>query len=197
MKSFNICAYISGSGSNLKAILKSIELGKINSRVVAVISSKKDAKGLEYPKSLGIETAYINRKEMGISGTDFALKQISLLKKHKVDLIVLAGYMKKISPKVLESFEGRIINIHPALLPNYGGKGMYGMNVHNKVFENGEKVSGATIHYVNDKYDDGDIILSRSVDISNAKSPEEIQKTVLKIEHILYSDAIKKLENNG
>jgi phosphoribosylglycinamide formyltransferase-1 len=104
--------------------------------------------------------------------------------------------MKKISTKVLDFFEGEIINIHPALLPSYGGKGMYGMNVHNKVFEDGEKISGATIHYVNERYDEGEIILNKSVDISEAKSPEEVQKTVLAIEHLLYSDAIKKMESD-
>ena len=196
MKSYNICAYISGSGSNLKTILKNIESGDIRSKVKVVISSNKDAKGLEYPQSLGIETVYINRKEMGLSGKEFAEKQIELLKKYDIDLIVLAGYMKKISTKVLDFFDGKIINIHPALLPNYGGKGMYGMNVHNKVFGNGEKISGATIHYVNERYDEGEIILNRSVDISGAKSPEEVQRTVLAIEHLLYSDAIKKMESD-
>ena len=175
MKPFKICAYISGSGSNLKTILNNIGSGEIKSEVKVVITSNRDAKGLEYPKSLGIETIYINRKEMGFSAKEFAKVQIDLLKKYDIDLIVLAGYMKKISTKVLDFFDGEIINIHPALLPNYGGKGMYGMNVHNKIFEDRENVSGATIHYVNERYDEGEIILSRSVDISSAQSQKRFR----------------------
>ncbi|MEE9432127.1 MAG: formyltransferase family protein, partial [Melioribacteraceae bacterium] len=111
----------------------------------------------------------------------------------EVDLIVLAGFLKKIPNEFVSVFVNKIINIHPALLPKYGGKGMYGANVHKAVFEAQEKISGATVHFVNKIYDDGKIIEQRSVDITDVKSPTEIAERVLKIEHELLPDVIKKI----
>ena len=188
---YRIAAYISGSGSNLKAILDYSLQKKISSEVVAVIANK-DAKGLEYPASLGIETAVIPRKEM--PRKEFVDKQINLLEKHKVDLIVLAGYIKKLPKEITDKFENRIINIHPALLPKFGGKGMYGMNVHRAVIEAKEKYSGPTIHFVDGIYDNGEILLQKKVEVSNEDTPESLQKKVLELEHIVYPEAIKLLE---
>jgi len=105
---------------------------------------------------------------------------------------VLAGYLVKISKKILDEFT--VINIHPSLLPKYGGKGFYGMNVHNAVFENKEKVSGVTVHFVNEKLDDGDIILQKQVDISHCKNADEISQEVLKVEHKTLKEVIRILE---
>ncbi|HOQ80442.1 MAG TPA: formyltransferase family protein, partial [Candidatus Cloacimonadota bacterium] len=105
----------------------------------------------------------------------------------------LAGFMRKLSEQFLDTINTPLINIHPALLPKYGGKGMYGSNVHNAVFTAGEKISGATVHYVNKNYDEGDIIMQQSVDITDCQSPEEIGKKVLAIEHQIYGAAIEKI----
>jgi phosphoribosylglycinamide formyltransferase-1 len=188
---YRIAAYISGSGSNLKAILDYSIQKKIASEVVLVIANK-DASGLEYPASLGIETAVIPRKEM--PRKEFVRRQEELLKKYNVDLIVLAGYIRKLPKEVTDKYENRIINIHPALLPKFGGKGMYGMNVHRAVIEANEKYSGPTIHFVDDIYDNGEILLQKKVEISIDDTPETLQKKVLELEHIAYPEAIKLLE---
>ena len=125
---------------------------------------------------------------------EFVERQINLLEKHKIDLIVLAGYIKKLPKEITDKFENRIINIHPALLPKFGGKGMYGMNVHKAVIEAKEKYSGPTIHFVDDIYDNGEILLQKKVEISADDTPESLQKKVLELEHVVYPEAIKLLE---
>lgn len=188
---YRIAAYISGSGSNLKAILDYSLQKKIASEVVLVIANK-DASGLEYPASLGIETAVIPRKEM--PRKEFVSMQLDLLEKHNVDLIVLAGYIKKLPKEVTDKYSKRILNIHPALLPKFGGKGMYGINVHKSVIDAGEKYSGPTIHFVDDIYDNGEILLQKKVEVSVDDTPESLQKKVLKLEHLAYPEAIRLLE---
>ena len=121
---------------------------------------------------------------------------LRLLNKNEVDLIVLAGFLKLIPNEIIDAFRNRIINIHPALLPSFGGKGMYGINVHKAVFDSSAKVSGATVHFVDYTYDTGSIIAQKCVDISDVKSPEEIAERVLKIEHELLPFVIKKLVFN-
>ncbi|MBN1967975.1 MAG: phosphoribosylglycinamide formyltransferase [Candidatus Delongbacteria bacterium] len=195
LRKFNICVYISGSGSNLKSILENIDNKTLNSNVSLVISSCKNAGGMKFSIERSIPTFYLNRKELSLCAEEFASKQLELLKENNIDLIVLAGYLKKLSKRVIREYKGKIINIHPALLPNYGGKEMYGMNVHRAVFANGDKISGPTVHFVDEIYDNGETIIQRSVDISECKSPEEIQKTVLKVEHQVYTEAIKLLES--
>jgi phosphoribosylglycinamide formyltransferase-1 len=112
------------------------------------------------------------------------------------DLIVLAGFLLKMPKNITSFFENKIINIHPALLPLYGGKGMYGLNIHKAVIENKEKISGVTIHYVNDKYDDGVIIFQKKVDLDNKESPLSLSKKILKLEHMHYPVEIEKLLTN-
>ena len=112
------------------------------------------------------------------------------------DLIVLAGFLLKMPKNITSFFENKIINIHPALLPLYGGKGMYGLNIHKAVIENKEKISGLTIHYVNDKYDDGAIIFQKKVDLDNKESPLSLSKKILKEEHMHYPVEIEKLLTN-
>jgi len=118
---------------------------------------------------------------------------VNLCQKHPVDLIALCGFMRKLGSAFFEAVSTPVVNIHPALLPKYGGKGMFGMNVHKAVFANGEKVSGATVHFVNEHYDAGSIISQKECDISHCQSPEEIATHVLKIEHEIYPKAIEKL----
>jgi len=191
MKSFNIAAYISGSGSNLKSIIQNSLKGVIASKVKLVIADKH-ASGLDYPASLGIETAVISRTEL--TRAEFLNKQSDLLKKHKIDLIILAGFLKKLPDEIISEYKGRIINIHPALLPKFGGKGMHGMNVHKSVIEAKEEFSGPTVHFVDEIYDNGDILLQRKIRLNEGETPESLQKRVLEIEHKIYTEAIKLLE---
>lgn len=191
MKSFNIAAYISGSGSNLRAVIENSIDGTIASKVKLVIADK-EAKGLEYPDSIGIETAVISRKNLPRS--EFLKRQHDLLKKHSIDLIILAGFLKKLPPEIVHEYDGKILNIHPALLPKFGGKGFYGMNVHRAVLEAGEEYSGPTVHFVDEKYDNGEILVQRKVKIDGNETPESLQNKVLKEEHTIFTEAIKILE---
>ncbi|MFO7810973.1 MAG: phosphoribosylglycinamide formyltransferase [Candidatus Delongbacteria bacterium] len=192
MKSFNIAAYISGSGTNLRKIIDNSKKGIIRSKIRLVISDKQ-AEGLKYPDSLGIETAVISRNFLKRS--EFLKKQTELLKKHSVDLIILAGYLKKIAPEIVNEFPGRILNIHPALLPKFGGKGFHGINVHQAVLDADEEFSGPTVHFVDNKYDSGKILTQRKIRINSNETPETLQQKVLKEEHRILTEAIKILEN--
>jgi formyltetrahydrofolate-dependent phosphoribosylglycinamide formyltransferase len=184
----NIAVFVSGKGSNLKAILTSEELKELV-EVRAVISDKISCPAFQIAKSFSIPTYSIGDKA-GCMNYD-AL--IPFLNENKIDLIVLAGFLKLIPVELVNAFHNKIINIHPALLPSFGGNGMYGMNVHKAVFDSSAKVSGATVHFVDYTYDTGNIIAQRCVDISDVKSPEEIAERVIKIEHELLPFVVKKI----
>jgi phosphoribosylglycinamide formyltransferase-1 len=124
---------------------------------------------------------------------DFGRELLTILQNNGIDWIVLAGYLKKIPDNVVSMYANRMVNIHPALLPAFGGKGMYGMYVHEAVFKSGAKVSGITVHLVNEVYDSGPVVLQKAVDIEDCYSPEEIAAKVLKVEHRMYSVALQKL----
>jgi len=189
-----LCVLASGKGSNLKAIIKAQKTRKIYSKVVLVISNNSASGALNIAKQNRIPAYHLSQKFFK-SEAEFVKKFLSLLKKFNVDLIILAGYMKKISPKVIRKFKNKIINIHPALLPSFGGKGMYGIKVHKAVLESGAKISGATVHIVDDKYDNGQIVLQKAVEVKDDDTPEVLQKRVLKTEHKLYAEAIKLFES--
>ncbi|NWF88936.1 MAG: phosphoribosylglycinamide formyltransferase [Ignavibacteriaceae bacterium] len=194
----NIAVFVSGRGSNLQAILESDDLkGLIN--VVAVLSDKVLCPAFLIAENYSIPTKSIGNKAGSLNNQEL----LEFLVAKKVDLIVLAGYLKLIPHEIIDVFRNRIINIHPALLPAFGGKGMYGINVHRAVFESSAKVSGATVHFVDYTYDTGKIVAQRCVDISEVKSPEEIAQKVLNIEHQLLPFVIRnialnkiKIENN-
>ena len=181
-----IAVFVSGRGSNLKAILDNPDLKNLI-EVAAVISDKSDCKAFEIAGEYGINYFSVGDGAEKIKQTEIT----TLLKKLEVSFIVLAGYLKLIPLDLIENFEKRIINIHPALLPSFGGKGMYGMNVHRAVFNSSAKVSGATVHMVDKTYDTGKIIAQKCVDISDVKSPEEIAERVLKIEHQILPEVLK------
>jgi len=183
--------FASGRGSNLQAIIDGVEEGRLNCEIVFVMSNNSSSGALEIARKKNIPAYHLSEKVFHKNNFEESL--IDLLEKHKPDLIVLAGYMKLVPISVIRRFENRIINIHPALLPKFGGKGMYGMNVHNAVFQAGEKVSGVTIHMVNENYDEGKIIYQEKIDISDCKSPEEIAEKVLKLEHKVYPEVIQKI----
>lgn len=183
--------FVSGRGSNLDAILNSEELiNKVS--VQLVISDKENCGAFEIAKRFNINFFTIGEKENNIKSSQL----VDLLKEYKIDFIVLAGYLKLIPSELIKNFNEKIINIHPALLPSFGGKGMYGINVHKAVYESSAKVSGATIHFVNEEYDKGKIIAQKVVDISDVKSPEEIAEKVLKVEHQLLPFVLKKIAEN-
>lgn len=177
----NLAVFISGGGSNLKALIEAEKEAYFSSKIKLVVSNK-EAGGLDHAKKAGIET-FVSKNE-----EEILLK----LKEKQIDLIVLAGYLPKVGKTLIEEY--RIINIHPSLLPKYGGKGCYGIHVHEKVFEAGEEVSGITVHWVNEKLDDGATIIQRQVDIKDCKNPQEIAKKVLAEEHVILKNAIKLLE---
>ncbi|MHB8930727.1 MAG: phosphoribosylglycinamide formyltransferase [Melioribacteraceae bacterium] len=178
---FNIAVFASGRGSNFKSVFENTSKEKI--RICALVSDIKDCGAVEFAIQNEIPVFLVSSKNQ----TGFLNYQelILQLKKIPVDLIVLAGFLKMIPGFFIDEFEEKIINIHPALLPDFGGKGMYGINVHKAVFESAAKVSGATVHFVDKIYDHGKIIAQKSVDITDLNSPEEIAERVLKIEHEL------------
>lgn len=184
----NLAVFVSGRGSNLKAVLESEYLKKLIS-VVAVISDKPHCAAFEIAAENNITTFFIDKEEANVA---FG-KLIIWLKSNNVELIVLAGFLKLIPAFFVNEFRNKIINIHPALLPSFGGKGMYGMNVHKAVFQSSAKISGPTVHFVDDHYDSGTIIAQKCVDISGVKSPEEIAEKVLKAEHEILPLVIKKI----
>lgn len=184
-----IAVLVSGSGSNLQAILDK-EIEYINGKVVLVFSNIKSAYGLERARNHGVDAMSLSRKNFD-SDEAYDEKLVELLKEYNVDLIVLAGYLRIITPKLIDQFENQIINIHPSLLPSFGGKGCYGIHVHEKVLERGCKVSGATVHFVDHEADTGPIILQDALEIDQFWSPEDLQKAVLEIEHRLLPEAVK------
>jgi phosphoribosylglycinamide formyltransferase 1 len=189
----NLCVLASGSGSNLKAIINAGRLGKISSKVVLVISNNSASIALTTAEQNKIPSYHLSQK-LFLSQSEFDKKFLSLLKEYKVDLIILAGYMKMVSQAVTKKYKNRILNIHPALLPEFGGKGMYGIHVHEAVLKAGAKATGATVHLVDDVYDNGTVILQRSVNVKPGDTAESLQKRVLRVEHKLYPEAIKLFE---
>ncbi len=188
----NIAAFVSGRGSNLISVYEKVSKEKI--RICAVVSDKKDCLAVNFASQNNIPVFAVSN----IIKNDFIdySQLIGKLKELSVDLILLAGFLKKIPDELVDAFENKIINIHPALLPAFGGKGMYGMNVHEAVFKSSAKVSGATVHFVDKIYDNGKIIAQRVVDISDVKNAEEIASRVLKVEHELLPYVVEKIADN-
>lgn len=185
---------VSGGGTNLQAIIDSCETGILKNiaEVAVVISSRPDAYALERAQKYGIHSKPINRK---IFENDFAFCDAIAkeLKTHSVELVCLAGFVHMISPEFIRQFGGKILNIHPALLPKYGGKGMYGHHVHNAVIKACEKESGATVHWVDEHYDHGEIIIQQKVPVMPDDTCESLAKRVLGAEHKIYPEAIFKV----
>jgi phosphoribosylglycinamide formyltransferase-1 len=186
-----IAALGSGRGSNFKAILSAIQEKKIPAaRICLVISNNSSAGILEIARASSLPAIHLSQKQYP-SEELFVEALLTLLRKHQISLIVLAGYMKRIHPRVISTYRNRILNIHPALLPKFGGKGMYGHHVHEAVIRAGEKVSGATVHFVDEVYDHGPVVLQRSIPVEPEDTPETLAAKVLKIEHQLYPEAIR------
>ena len=177
----NIGVLISGGGTNLQAIIDETKSGGINGTVKLVISNKENAYGLERARLSGIKAVYETNED----------KIIGLLKENNIDLIVLAGYLKIITPKVVDEFRNKIINIHPSLIPSFCGKGYYGEKVHQGVIDYGAKVTGATVHFVDEGADTGAIIMQETVNVEQDDDAKSLAKRVLEVEHRILKESIR------
>jgi len=190
MNKLNLGFLASHSGSNMQAIIDNVKAGKLSVNLCVVISNNRNSFAIERAKKEHIPHFVINETTHP-NNTNEEITRI--FKEHNVDTIILAGYMRIVSKYLIDSFNGRILNIHPALLPKFGGKGMYGVYVHEAVIKSGEIISGATIHLVNSEYDEGEILQQKEVPVFPDDSPEILASRVLEAEHILYSDTLKKI----
>lgn len=188
IKMKKIVLFASGNGSNAEAIIRYFENQSI-ATVVAVFSNKPEAKVLERAKNHGIPSFVFTKTQLQET---YVLDQLQLL---QPDLIVLAGFLLQFPTTILKVFPN-VINIHPALLPKYGGKGMYGMHVHQAVLDHKEIETGITIHYVNEQYDEGEFIFQKAVNIEECKTPEAIAQKVHELEHQYFPEVIGKLITN-
>ena len=182
----NIVVFASGSGSNAIKIYEYFQKNQ-SVNIKAIYCNKKSAPIIQKFQNIGIKTIVFEKNKLQDGGV---LKTLLNLNPR---LIILAGFLLKIPEEIISNFENRIINIHPALLPSYGGKGMYGINIHRSVVANSELFSGLTIHYVNKDYDKGDIIFQKKVELSENETAQTLSKKILKLEHLHYPRIIEKL----
>ncbi|MFL8800286.1 MULTISPECIES: phosphoribosylglycinamide formyltransferase [unclassified Clostridioides] len=176
----NIGVLISGGGTNLQAVIDGTESRKIKGQVKVVISSKQDAYGLERAKNHNIKAICETNED----------KIIEILKENKIDLVVLAGYLKIISPKLVNEFRNKMINIHPSLIPSFCGAGFYGERVHQGVIDYGAKVTGATVHFVDEGADTGPIIMQDVVKVNQDDDAKTLAKRVLEVEHRILIESL-------
>jgi phosphoribosylglycinamide formyltransferase-1 len=183
----NLVVLISGRGSNLKAILEAIKSGKINAKVSLVLSNKKDAKGLEIAKEYGIKTKFIDPSFFETRrGYDIYIAE--LIKKENPDFVVLAGYMRILSDEFIDAFEGKIVNIHPSLVPAFQGK-----NAQKQALDYGSLITGCSVHFVTKELDNGPVIVQAAVPVFPDDTEESLSNRILEYEHKIYPQAIKWL----
>lgn len=188
----NIAVFASGSGSDMQSVIDGTLSGLIDGKVVCVVTNKEGIFALERAKKHGIDCKTFLVKDYDDNAArDRAISQY--LKAYSVDLIVLAGYLAIVTPTLVDEYEGRIINIHPSLIPKHCGKGMYGLNVHKSVLASGDTVSGCTVHFVDYGADTGKIIAREEVEVKSGDTPESLQKRILEAEHKLLPRVVAKL----
>ena len=197
-----ISALVSGGGTNLQAVIDAISEGRVkNAEIVKVISNRKAAFALVRAEEAGISTAIVSN--VMFPDPELRTKElIRILGEAGTDLILLAGYLSILAPEFVGHFRGRIINIHPARLPKHGGAGYYGLNVHRAVLESGDKISGATVHFVDEGIDTGEIIIQSEVPVLDGDTPEDLAARVLVTEHEIFPEAVdivvkRMLENEA
>ena len=183
MRKVRIAVLASGGGTNLQTLIDAAEKGEINGEITAVISDRENAYALERARKHGIKAIYINRKQL-------AEKLIIELQKLDIELVVLAGFLSILDRELVKAYEGRIINIHPSLIPSFCGKGFYGERVHKAALEYGVKVSGATVHFVDEGTDSGPIIFQEAVPVYFEDTSETLAARVLQVEHRLLPAAV-------
>ncbi len=197
-----IAVFVSGGGTNLQSLIDAFESKDIkDGKIEVVFSNNKGAYGLERALKAGIATLHMNPKDFA-TAEDFDLALAHNMNELNIDLVCLAGYMKILTKNFLDTFDGHIMNVHPALLPAFGGPGMYGLHVHEAVLEHGVRVSGCTVHFVDSGTDTGPIIVQKAVLVEQDDTPEILQKRILPFEHEAYKEALKlycgdKLEIKG
>lgn len=182
----NIAVFASGSGTNAENIFQHFEHSEL-ARPSLLVTDNPNAGALERAQRFGIETAVFPRAEFRSGDTVLAL-----MRERSIDYIVLAGFLSLVPSCLVKAFEGRIVNIHPALLPKYGGKGMYGHHVHEAVIANGEKESGITIHLVNERYDDGAALAQFKVEVSPDDTPDSLAAKIHKLEYAHFPEVIER-----
>ena len=182
---FKLAVLVSGRGSNLQAIIDSIEKNNLAAEISLILSNVPDAYALQRGKKHGLESVFLNPKNFS-SRDDYEKKMIELLQTKSIDLVCLAGFMRILGKKFIEAFSGKIINIHPSLLPAFPG-----LNVQEKALEHGAKFSGCTVHFVNEEVDDGAIILQAIVPILDEDDLQSLSDRILEQEHIIYPEAIR------
>lgn len=189
----NLGVLVSGGGTNLQAIIDACESGVLNglARVAVVVSNRPDAYALERARRHGITAVFLDRKDFADTAA-YSEALAREMERHAVVLVCLAGFLVKLEPNFVRAFRRRIVNIHPALLPKFGGKGMYGHHVHEAVVAGGERESGATVHWVDEEYDHGPAILQAKVPVLPDDTAETLAERVLAVEHTIYPRAIKK-----
>lgn len=190
MPGLKLGVLVSGGGTNLQSIIDHIESGYLPAEIAVVISSKEGAYALERAKKHRIPAYVVKRKDFD-SQEKYEDEMIELLRRHHVELVVLAGFIKVLSPHFVRAFPNRIMNIHPALIPSFCGKGFYGEKVHEAVLNYGAKITGVTVHFVDEGTDTGPIILQRAVAVEDDDTPDTLADRVLKEEHKIYPEAIK------
>lgn len=188
-----IAAMVSGQGrgSNLGALLAACESGEIAGQFAVVIGTRADAPALERARAAGAATSVISPRKYEGDEEGYAAALLRILKRHEVDLLCLAGYMRHLPSAVLAAYPERILNIHPSLLPLFGGHGMYGEHVHKAVLESGMKVSGCTVHLVDEQYDTGPIVVQIAVPVEEGDTPATLAARVLTAEHQAYARAVQ------
>lgn len=183
--------FASGRGSNVDAILRNINSGNLDARPKIVLSNRDDAEVITVAKKWGLPRIVIKKRTYKKS---FDANVLKYLQDFKVNCIVLAGYLPKVSRNFITEFPGHILNIHPSLLPSYGGKGMYGSHVHQAVLDSDEVRSGASVHLVTEDYDDGPILGQRVVDVKESDTIKTLASRVLHAEHILYTNVLRDIQ---
>lgn len=184
----NLVIFASGSGTNFQSVIDATQSSELNAAITGLITDRSDIQALERANKNNIPARVLKSHEQ--HSAEIILSHLS---EFSPDLIVLAGYLKKIPDAVIERYRGKIINIHPSLLPKYGGKGFYGMKVHRAVLQNNEKVSGCTVHFVDEIYDSGSIIQQTEVPVATDETPESLAEKILRHEHKLLPQTIKIL----
>ena len=190
MKCIRLAVFASGRGSNFQAILRAIDEKRLSAEVVVVISNNPNALALQIAAARNIAALVIQKKDFP-GRQEFVQSMIGALNRHGTEFILLAGYMKKIPPEVVNRYKNRILNIHPALLPSFGGQGMYGSHVHEAVLAEGCRVSGVTVHLVDEVYDRGPIVAQKCVPVLEGDTPETLAARVLQVEHRLFAEAVQ------
>lgn len=191
-KKKRLAVFCSGTGSNFRALFHAIIERELPAEIVLCLSNRSRCGAMDFAREFEIEALHLSETQFR-THDEFARAMLDALREHRIDLILLAGYLRKIPDAVIAAWPEKIVNIHPSLLPQFGGHGMYGMRVHEAVIASGETRSGATVHFVNEEYDKGRIIMQNHVPVLPGDTAETLAERVLRCEHRLYPAALEKL----